>query len=78
MKEPWRMKAQFESECPRCMDWILPGQWIVEDAEIGGWSHCVCPSDAQRPQPKAPTSYTEFVQDADGNMVELERTLGGE
>jgi hypothetical protein len=74
----WRMQAKYKTECSRCLDWILPGQWIAEDAEFGGeWTHCVCPRDVQKlaAQPKELTTYSEFVRDEDGNMVEIVKTL---
>ncbi len=41
-----RMQAMYETECPRCLDWITPGQWIVEEST--GWCHAVCPNDVKQ------------------------------
>ena len=72
----WRIQARYETECPRCMDWIVPGQWIAADEEFGGaYTHCVCPCDAAKPkQPTEPVTVVEYrpVYDADGNHIGMQ------
>jgi len=70
----WRFEARFDGVCERCDDTIEPGQ-TIQKAEMGGYEHCVCPCDAQPAKPKEPTTYSEFVRDGEGNMVEVVRTL---
>lgn len=73
----WRIQAKHETVCPRCKGYIKKGAWIVQEQGNNRWSHAVCPADMRRTaqQPKQPTTYTEFVPDEHGNLIEVERTL---
>jgi hypothetical protein len=55
-----RMEAQYETECPRCLDWITPGQTIVQDPEQG-WCHAVCEGDIANPRTEADTNVRETI-----------------
>jgi hypothetical protein len=72
MSNDYRMRAKYTTECPRCLDWINEGSWIVQD-ESGPWIHAVCPSDLVSRQSTEPTeSYVMRV--VDGKVImELEQ-----
>jgi hypothetical protein len=41
---PWRLKAQYQTQCVVCNNTIHPDEWIVENG--GVWVHDVCPKQS--------------------------------
>jgi hypothetical protein len=64
------MQAKFDSECPRCLDWIITGQFIVQDDSYGAWIHAVCPRDIQRNIGEIGTAQTYIMRIVDGKVVQ--------
>jgi hypothetical protein len=48
---PWRLKAQYQTECVVCNNTIHPDEWIVESGDV--WVHAVCRKQALAPTRKA-------------------------
>jgi hypothetical protein len=68
----FRMQAKFDSECPRCQDWIITGQFIVQD-DSGPWVHAVCPRDLQRRIKQEPCEKY-IMRVVDGKVVQTLET----
>ena len=73
----WRIQAKLETVCPCCKGYIKKGSWIVQEQGASKWAHAACPADIRhaKNEPKEPTTYTEFVPNADGNLIEVTRKI---
>lgn len=63
---PWRLKAQYQTQCVVCNNTIHPDEWIVENG--GVWVHDVCPKQGSAPARKAARAKRSItVKEASGS-----------